>query len=245
MTIPFGADLYQAVWPGGTVTLRQMFETYTGSQIGQPVSDAAITITEIVGGLVVLGPTSDGLLPVDEFTYTFEWAPPTSTPPGTYLAVFTGTGPNGLITYTQAVTVAASAELTPAPGVYASVAQFREFTGDQYTPTQRVQVTLRKASQVIDRAMIGARYVVDANAMPTDPGIISVFQRATCAQCEFMLANNDPAHVKSQWSATNVGGVSATRTASAQGQVFPPLGPEAAEILHTVGALPGAPLLGW
>lgn len=106
-------------------------------------------------------------------------------------------------------------------------------------------VTLRRASEVIDRAMIGASYRTDADAMPTDPGIIDVFMRATCAQCQFMLANNDLANVKSQYAWTNMGGMQVTRTASAQGQVFPPLAPQAAAILQVAGALPGAPLLGW
>jgi hypothetical protein len=104
---------------------------------------------------------------------------------------------------------------------------------------------MRRASEVIDRAMIGAVYRTDANSMPTDPGIMDVFMRATCAQCQFLLALNDPANVKSQYASTSMGGVSQTRTANAQGQAFPPLAPQAAVILQTAGALPGAPLLGW
>ena len=245
MTIPFSADLYQAVWPGGTVTLTQLFETFYGSQLPQPVSDPSITITAAAGGDPVLGPTSDGLTTTDEATYAYTWTPAASTAPGDYQAVFNGTGPGGLITYAQVITVAARAELTPAPGCYASVAQYRQFTGDQWTPTQRVQPALQAATETIDRSLIGARYAVDANAMPTDAGIQNVFMRATCAQAQFDIANNDPAHVKSQYSSVNVSGVSSTRTASAQGQVFPPLAPRAAQILQTVGALPGAPLLGW
>lgn len=245
MTIPFGADLYQAVSPGGTVTLTQTFETSRGSSIPQPVSDVTITITLAGNDAPAVGPTADGLQSTAESAFTYEWAPAAGTTPGDYVAVFAGTGPDGPVTYAQAVTVAAPPSLTPAPGTYATVDQYRAETADTWTPANRVQVTLRRASQTIDRALIGARYAVDASGMPTDPGIISVFMRATCAQAEFMIANNDPANVKSQYASTNVGGVSGTRTASAQGQVFPPLAPGAAEVLHTVGALPGAPLLGW
>lgn len=245
MTIPFGADLYQAVSPGGTVTLTQAFETARGSGIPQPVSDVTITITLAADGTRVLGPTADGLQSTAESAFTYEWAPADGTTPGDYVAAFAGTGPDGVLTYQQVVTVAAPPSLTPAPGQYATVDQYREYTGDTWTPGGRVQVTLRRASEVIDRALVGARYAVDANGMPTDPGILNVFTRATSAQAEFMLANNDPANVKSQYASTNVGGVSGTRTASAQGQAFPPLAPGAAQVLHTVGALPGAPLLGW
>lgn len=245
MTIPFGADLYQAVSPGGTVTLTQLFETARGSGIPQPVSDVTITITLAPDGTTVLGPTADGLQSTAESAFTYEWAPADGTTPGDYVAVFAGTGPDGVITYQQAVTVAAPPGLTPAPGTYASVSQYRDYTADTWTPASRVQVTLRRASETVDRALIGARYAVDASGMPTDAGILNVFMRAACAQAEFMIANNDPASVKSQYASTNVAGVSATRTASAQGQVFPPLAPGAAQVLHTVGALPGSPLLGW
>lgn len=244
MPIPFTADLYQAVSPGGQVTLTQMFETTIGSAQAQAVSDPAITISA-AGGTAVVGPTAVGLVSADESTYTYVWSPPPTTPPGDYLAVFSGTGPNGAVAYTQAVTVAAPATLAPAPGVYASEGQYRDEIGDQHTPAARVQRALRRATETLDRCLIGAQYAVDANGMPTDPGILNVFMRACCAQAEFDLANNDPAHVKSQYASSSVGGISATRTASAQGQALPPLAPNAAQILQTVGALPGAPLLGW
>lgn len=245
MPIPFTADLYQAVSPGGQVTLTQMFETAVGSGQAQAVSGAAVTITAASGGPAVVGPTSAGLVSADEATYAYVWSPAPTIAPGDYLAVFSGAGPNGAVAYTQAVTVAAPVTLAPAPGQYASVGQYRGETGDQWTPQDRVQRALRRGSETIDRALIGAQYAVDANGMPTDPGIINILMRATAAQAEFDLANNDPAHVKSQYSSTSVGGISATRTASAQGQALPPLAPNAAQILQTVGALPGAPLLGW
>jgi hypothetical protein len=243
--IPFTADLYQAVSPGGQVTLTQMFETFYGSAQQQAVSGPTITITPALGAAAVVGPTSAGLVSADEATYTYVWSPPASTVPGDYLAVFSGAGPNGVISYAQAVTVAAPVTLTPAPGAYAGEGQYREETGDQWTPAGRVLRALRRATETLDRCLIGAQYAVDANGMPTDPGIVNVFMRACCAQAEFDLANNDPAHVKSQYSSTSVGGISATRTASAQGQALPPLAPNAAQILQTVGALPGAPMLGW
>jgi hypothetical protein len=245
VSIPYSADLYQAVLPGGMVTFMQLFETYYGSGIAQQVTGTQITVTPAGSGTPLLGPTGTGVTSGDGMTFSYQWFPPVGTPPGDCLVTWSATGQNGTVTYTQAVTVAAPPSPTPAPGVYATAVQYQAETGDEYTPVSRVQIALRRASETIDRNMIGAAYTVDADQMPTDPGVIDVFMRATCAQAEFDLALNDPAHVKSQFTSTNVGGVSLTRAPGAQMQIFPPLAPRAAQILHTVGALPGAPLLGW
>lgn len=245
MTIPNGTDLYQAVAPGGAVTLTQMFETYYGSGQGQQVSGVTITITQSGASSPVIGPTGTGITSADLVTYTYQWLAAADTAAGDYLAQWAGTGPDGQITYTQAVIVAAPPQLVPSPGIYATTAQYQRWSGDTQTPASRVGVVLARASEVIDRAMIGAAYAIDANSMPTDPGIIDVFMRATCAQCEFMLANNDLANVKSQYVYTTTGGMAVTRAPGAQVQLFPPLAPQAAAILQTAGALPGAALLGW
>jgi hypothetical protein len=245
VTTPSGADLYQAVLPGGAVTFMQLFETYYGSGIPQQVTGVTITITPAGSATPLLGPTGTGITTGDGMTFTYQWLPAVSTPPGDCLVTWTATGESGTVTYTQAVTVAAPPSPVPAPGVYATLAQYQGWSGDSYTPANKITITLRRASEVIDRAMIGASYRTDADSMPTDPGIIDVFMRATCAQCEFMLANNDLANVKSQYSYTSQGGMQVSRGSSAQGQYFPPLAPAAAQILHTAGALPGAPLLGW
>ena len=239
MTVPYSADLYQAVLPGGAVTFMQLFETYYGSGIPQQVTGVTIAIPP------VLAPTGTGITTGDGMTFTYQWLPPASTPPADYLVKWSATGQSGTVTYTQAVTVASPPSLIPSPGIYATVPEYQGWSGDSQTPAAQITVTLRRASEVIDRAMIGASYRTDADGMPTDPGIIDVFMRATCAQCQFMLANNDLANVKSQYSLTSMGGMPVTRTPSAQGQVFPPLAPQAAAILQVAGALPGAPLLGW
>lgn len=244
MTFPPGADLYQAVTPGGTATLTQMFETFYGSAQPQRVSGATVTIAP-AGSAPVVGPTSAGLTSVDEATYSYTWSPPAGTPPGDYLVTFAGTGPAGTITYVQAVTVAVPPQLSPSPGVYATVAQYQEQIGDTVSPDQLVSATLRAASEIIDGALMSAVYATDANQMPTNPGVISILMRATCAQAQFMIANNDPANVKSQYAYTSQGGMQVSRAASAQGQTRPPLAPRAALILQTSGALPGSPLRGF
>lgn len=244
MAAPLGAaDLYQAVLPGGAVTFTVLFETFYGSGVPQPVSGVTITVSS--AGVPVLGPVSAGVTPAGTSRFTYQWLCPLGTAPGDYQVTWNATGTSGQVTYAQAVTVAAPPLTIPAPGVYATVSQYQDFTGDTTSPPQIVAASLRLASEVIDRAMIGASYATDADSMPADPGVISVFKRATCAQCQFQLANNDPSFVKSQYAYTSQNGMQVSRAKAAQNQLFPPLAPRAAGILQTVGALPGAPLLGW
>jgi hypothetical protein len=148
-------------------------------------------------------------------------------------------------TYVSTVTVAAVASGSPAPGVYASVAQYRARTGDAFTPDAMVFSMLQLASEAMDHYLIGAVYRTNANGMPTDPMLIDVLVRATCAQAQFMLADNDPTGVKRQYSSTSMGGVSTSRVAAMTAMPFPPLAPQAAAILHAAGVLGSAALINW
>ena len=245
MTVPYSSDIYQAVVPGGQVTFQQRFETFYGSGFPQTVSSPTITITPALGGANVLGPTATGLVTPDQATYTYAWNCPIGTTAGDYSVTFSATGPNGAITYTQAVVVASPPNPSPMPGVYASFPQYQTWSGDTWTPSSLVTTQLRRASEVLDYYLKGAVYATDADSMPTDAGVIDVFMRATCAQTQFMLGNNDPAFLKQQYSSVSMGGVTQTRAASAQNQGIPPLAPMAAVILGTAGVLPGAPLVDW
>jgi hypothetical protein len=245
VTVPYSSDLYQAVMPGGAVTFQVMFETYYASGLPQPVSGVTITITPNGSATPVLGPTSAGVVPADSSHYSYQWIPATTMAPGDYTVLWSATGTPGTVTYTQAVTVAAFPAALPAPGVYASISQYRSWSGDQFSPDDLVTIALRRGTEVIDRALIGAVYATDADGMPTDAGVLNVFMRATCAQAQFILANNDFANVKSQYSSTSMGGVSQSRAASAQNQMFPPLAPQAAAILQVAGVVPSAPLINW
>jgi hypothetical protein len=245
VTVPYSSDLYKAVLPGGAVTFTVMFETYYGSGLPQAVSNVSITITLNGNATAVLGPTSTGIVTAGNSNYSYQWLPAATVPPGDYLVLWSATGTSGTVTYTQAVTVAAPPAALPAPGAYASIAQYRSWSGDQFSPDDLVTTALRRATEVIDRVLIGAVYATDPDGMPTDAGVLNVFMRATCAQGQFILANNDFANVKSQYSSTSMGGVSQTRAAAAQNQMFPPVAPQAAAILQVAGVLPSAPLVNW
>jgi len=242
VSMPYNQDNFAYVLPGGQITLTAVFQTYAWSGIEQPVSGVQITISPVAGGSAVLGPTSDGITGADQATYTLNWQPAPTLAAGDYLVTWTA---DGVPAITQTVTVVALPQEAPSPGVYATVAQYQNKTGDLFTPTARVQQELITASEVIDEALIGAVYPTDADSMPTNPAHIDLFMRATCAQAQFQIDNNDRSYVKSQYSSMSMGGVSQTRTARAQGFVLPPLAPRAAQILHTGGALATAPLISW
>jgi len=245
VSMPANQDNFTYVLQGGQVTLTTVFQTYAWSGVEQPVSGVQITIAPVTGGSAVFGPTSAGIIEVDEATYQYVWQPSPTLTPGDYQVTWTAATPSGMPPSLLVVTVVALPSQTPSPGVYATVAQYQEESGDLITPPPRVAVLLRKASRVIDLALVGAVYPTDGDDMPTDPSHINLFMRATCAQVEYMIADNDPTGVKTQYSSISFGGMNSVRSPRAQGAVLPKLAPEAAAILQIDGALGTAPLTGW
>jgi hypothetical protein len=237
------------VLQGGQVILYQQFETFPGSGFAAPASSVTIAITaaaSITGGRgTPVEATGDGLQSIDYANYSYTWACDAEQVPGDYIVTWTGTVGGTILTYSQTVTVAAVGSGTPAPGVYANAVQYQGWSGDTATPLSRVEIMLRRASEDLDMALVAAVYPVNANGMPTDPMVIDLFTRVCCAQCQYLLADNDPAGIKRQYSNTSMGGVSQARVASMTGLQMPPLGPRAAQILHVGGVLPSAPLISW
>jgi hypothetical protein len=107
--------------------------------------------------------------------------------------------------------------------VYATLADYVAWSGDQITPPERVTWLLARASEDVDRALIGAVYPVNTNGMPTDAADVETFKEATCAQAAFRLELSDD-------------------TAAL---AMPPLGPEALKILHLAGAVGTAAMTNW
>jgi hypothetical protein len=240
-------DVPTQVLQGGRITLRVMFERYVGSGFQAPASDVTIQITAAASGATgtPVPQTSDGLVTVDSCIYSYEYACAAGQEPGDYLVTWTGTVDGTVQTWQSTVSVYAIPTGSPAPGVYATVAQYRNETGDDATPLRKVEVTLRKASRDIDHHTMGAVYEHTPNGMPSAAIVIQAFMQATCAQAEFRIADNDPTGVKRQYQSTSMGGVSLTRAPNTTGMPFPPLSPEAAMILHTAGVLGVAVLVDW
>jgi hypothetical protein len=237
------------VIPGGQILLTQLFETFIGS--GQPASASDVTVTITAAGGASAGSgtpvpaTSAGLLSPDGSLYTYTWDCLASTVPGDYEVTFAGDVGGTVLEYSWAVTVAAIPAAAPAPGVYATPAQYQNEIGDTAAPISMITAKLQLASDDLDMALVAAVYPVNPQGMPTDPLVLNVLMRACCHQVAFLLADNDDTGVKRQYSTTSSSGVSATRTSSAQGMLLPPLGPRALQILRTNGVLQAAVLIGW
>lgn len=237
------------VLQGGQVVLQCQFQTFPGSGAGAPATSVSIGITASSGpgqgsGTPVPAGTTTGLQGIGASLFSFTWSPPATQATGDYVVTWTGTVNGTVQTYVQTVTVAAVGSGSPSPGVYATAGQYRAWSGDDYTPDQLVNVKLMRATEDLDGHLVGAVYPTNANGMPTDPFVIDVFMRACCAQCQWLLAENDDAGVKRQYTSTSVGGVSQARVAAATGMGLPPLAPRAWQILRTAGALSISPLLG-
>lgn len=129
--------------------------------------------------------------------------------------------------------------------VYATIADYRTWSQDAITPDARVTWLLARASEDIDRALIGAVYPVDTNSMPTDPNDIATFNSATCAQAAFRQELSDDTGAASRNDSTSIGGISIHRAAGTAAQAMPPLGPEALKILHLAGAVGVAAMTNW
>lgn len=247
---PF-ANASSDVFPGGSVELIVQFESFLNSGQATGVSGATIAIAASgapdSGQGTPVAAASAGITELGEGMLTYTWNPPESTVPGSYLVTWTGTraSDSTVVSYTQAVNVAANPEAVPLPGVYATVAFYRGWSGDQYTPAQVISVKLQRATEDIDVALVAAVYRTDADGMPLDASLANVLARATSAQVQYLLANNDDSGIKREFSSTSVAGVSATRAAPMQGRALPPCGPRALAILRVNGVLPAAPLVSW
>lgn len=237
------------VLQGAQITLTNLFETYPGSGQGGTPTGVTIGITAATtpgaGTGTPVATTSAGLVGLGNGLYQYVWTCPPTQAVGDYTVTWTGTVGGQTVVYVSTVTVTTVPSGAPAPGVYATLAAYRAWSGDQFTPDALVTTMLRRASEAMDHYLIGAVYATNANGMPTDPMLIDVLSRATSAQCQFMLADNDPTGVKRQYTNTSMGGVSTTRAPGAVGLTFPPLAPQAAAILHTAGILGSAALINW
>lgn len=239
------------VYPGGLATFRVQFESYVNS--GQAATASGVTVSITASGAADGGTgtpvaaTPDGVLQLGDGLYQYGWTVPDDQAPGSYLVTWSGTrlSDEMQVSYTQACQVAADPQSVPLPGVYASVAQYRSWSGDTWTPAQRVTIALQRASEQMDVALVAAVYRVDADGMPQDAFVANCFMRATSAQAQYVIAVNDDANVKREYSSTSVGGVSATRAQSMQGLALPPIAPQALAILRVAGVLPAAPLISW
>ncbi|MCW2904456.1 MAG: hypothetical protein JWO67_6721 [Streptosporangiaceae bacterium] len=249
------ADQISQLMQGGQIVLQCLFETFVGS--GQQAEAGGVTIS-ITAATDELGQpvptagegtpvqvTSQGVSTVDSSLYTFTYAAAADQAPGDYLVTWAGQVAGVQQTWQQTITVTLMPTGSPAPGVYATMAQYRDEREDHATPDWLVRKNLRLASRIIRHATIGAVYDHTPNGMPAQGVTAQAFMEACCAQVEFLIDDNDPTGVKRQYTSTSMGGVNLTRAPQTAALVFPPLAPEAAMILHNYGVLGVAVLVDW
>jgi hypothetical protein len=129
--------------------------------------------------------------------------------------------------------------------VYATLEQYRTETRDAVASDAAVEDMLPRASLRLDELLVGALYPTDEDGMPTDADTVNVFMRATCAQAQFMLVQDDPTGAKSAYQNVSVGSVSYSRAQGSQGVGVDRFAPEAVSILHVEGVLPINALTYW
>lgn len=249
------ADQISQLMQGGQIVLQCMFETFVGSNQQAQAGGVTISITAATDGSgnpvptagngTPVAATADGVSTIDSCLYTYTYAAAADQAPGDYLVTWSGQVAGVTQTWQQTITITLMPTGSPAPGVYATVGQYRAEREDQATPDWLVSKELRRASRVIRHATIGAVYAHTPNGMPATGVVAQAFMEATCAQTEFQIADNDPAGVKRQYTSTSMGGVSMTRAPTTAALVFPPVAPEAAMILHNYGVLGVAVLVDW
>lgn len=122
--------------------------------------------------------------------------------------------------------------------VYATPEQYRTETGDVTSSDDQVQAILPRASLRLDEILVGVIYDTDTDGMPTDTGTAEVFMRATCAQAQFMLVQDDPTGAKHGFTNVSVGSVSYSRAPESAGVGADRYAPDAVSILHVEGVLP-------
>jgi hypothetical protein len=122
--------------------------------------------------------------------------------------------------------------------VYATLTQYRDETRDTASSDAKVTDMLPRASLRLDEMLIGVVYTTDVMGAPTDAATAEVFKRATCAQAEFMIDQDDKTGAKRAYTNVSVGGVSYTRAQDSTGPAADRFAPEAVSILHTEGILP-------
>jgi hypothetical protein len=250
-TMAVYANASSDVFPGGSIEFQCLFETFVNSGVACAASGVTIGITASgapdSGSGTPVATTGTGVSELGMGLFTYTWPVPDDQAPGSYLVTWTGTraSDSTVVTYTQSVNVAPNPESVPLPGVYASVQQYRNWSGDAWTPAEIIQTKLQRATEDIDVALVAAVYRVDADGMPLDPQLVNVLVRATSAQCQYLIAQNDDAGIKREYASTNVGGVTAVRSAKMQGLWMQPIAPRALQILRVEGVLPAAPLISW
>lgn len=139
------ADQLSQLMQGGQIVLQVMFETFVGSDQMAEAGGVTISITAATdstgqpvptaGQGTPLPATGDGITTVDSCLYTFTYAAAADQAPGDYLVTWSGMVAGVQKTWQQTITITLPMTGAPAPGVYATVVQYRVSARTRPPPT--------------------------------------------------------------------------------------------------------------
>ncbi|MGW2932957.1 hypothetical protein ACWDA7_14065 [Streptomyces sp. NPDC001156] len=127
---------------------------------------------------------------------------------------------------------------------YATVDEFTAFLDPDSVPAN-AQRLLDRASTKLDQLLMGAVYETDADGLPTDPALASVFREAVCLQAQYIDALGDETGAMANVSQMTLGNQSITRffgrPNSPSAVKTPRVAPDMLELLQVKGLLPVHP----
>lgn len=126
--------------------------------------------------------------------------------------------------------------------VYATADALIEWLGDY--PPVNVVALLTRASEDVDEALVGVRYDVDDDGLPTDTGVQQALSGAVCAQVTSWLPPDVPGADDGPARLARVSEPGRTPQMSGVKVMAPEccdLAPRAARILHVAGLQPSRP----
>lgn len=200
----------------------------------------AVTLTVRNPALVVV-PSSPAPTTEDDGT-NWTGPPVTFTTAGLWRLTWTVTGV-GAGAVTQKIAVGPAGDVSPGRS-YATSGDLADYL--QTAPPDDADRLLARATDIIDRLIIAARYTVDDDGEPTDTAVAAALRKATCAQVAWWIETGDEWGLGSSYASVSIGSVSLSRAqgggASSAGRV----GPDVWAALATGGLTGYGPALrGW
>lgn len=217
-------------------------DTETPHLLVQPEGDGTTAATLVVRNplyqVVALSPgpsTSDG-------GTNWTAGPLTYTTPGIWRFTWTVTG-TGAGTTTVKIPVGPAG--TSLPGrAYATSTDLANYL--QAAPPEDADRLLTRATDIIDRLTITARYTLDEDGNPTDTDVVEALKKATCAQVAWWVETGDEWGLGADYQSVSIGSVSLSRGQSGGGSTTSRVGPDVWAALAEGGLTGYGPALrGW
>jgi hypothetical protein len=207
-----------------------------------PAGDGTTTATLVVRNpsLVVVAHTP---APTTSDGGTNWTAPPlTFSTAGIWRLTWTVTG-TGAGQVTDKVPVG-PAGITSAGRAYATSGDLADYLQD--APPDNADRLLVRATDIIDRLLLAARYRLDDDGNAADADVIEALKKATCAQVAWWIETGDEWGLGANYQSVSIGSVSLSRGQSGGGAASARVGPDVWAALAQAGLTGYGPALrGW